>query len=199
MDKIFIPDETEPDEKFIDTEEITRVIGLNLKRVRLERGFSLDEVSARSKVSKSMLSDIERGRKCPTVAVLYKICEGINVSLPFLLKAPDKIVEVVKSQNLVRKGEFDVQQLFRYDIQTSMEITKSRLEPGREVTTDSHGPNVWEYIMVIDGVFTLILDNEEYGLCKGEAVKFLANRKHTYANRTDKDVWVYDILHYGCR
>ena len=199
MDKIFIPDETEPDEKFIDTEEITRVIGLNLKRVRLERGFSLDEVSARSKVSKSMLSDIERGRKCPTVAVLYKICEGINVSLPFLLKAPDKIVEVVKSQNLVRKGEFDVQQLFRYDIQTSMEITKSRLEPGREVTTDSQGPNVWEYIMVIDGVFTLILDNEEYGLCKGEAVKFLANRKHTYANRTDKDVWVYDILHYGCR
>ena len=144
-----------------------------------------------------MLSDIERGRKCPTVAVLYKICEGINVSLPFLLKAPDKIVEVVKSQDLIRKGEFDVQQLFRYDIQTSMEITKSRIEPGREVTTDSHGPNVWEYIMVIDGVFTLILDGEEYELRRGEAVKFLANRKHTYANRTDQDVWAYDILYYG--
>ncbi|MBQ7170298.1 MAG: helix-turn-helix transcriptional regulator [Synergistaceae bacterium] len=197
MDSKYIPDEAEQDDKFTVTEEITRVIGVNLKRVRLERGFSLDEVSARSKVSKSMLSDIERGRKCPTVAVLYKICEGINVSLPFLLKAPDKIVEVVKSQDLIRKGEFDVQQLFRYDIQTSMEITKSRIEPGREVTTDSHGPNVWEYIMVIDGVFTLILDGEEYELRRGEAVKFLANRKHTYANRTDQDVWAYDILYYG--
>lgn len=197
MDKIFIPDKTETEEKFTDTEEITRIIGINLKRVRLERGFSLDEVSARSKVSKSMLSDIERGRKCPTVAVLYKICEGINISLPFLLKAPDKIIEVVKSQELVRKGEFYVQQLFRYDIQSSTEITKSRIEPGKEVTTDSHGPNVWEYIMVIEGVFTLVFDGEEYELCKGEAVKFLANRKHTYANRTDKDVWVYDILYYG--
>ena len=197
MDNTYIPDESDNEEKFTDTEDITRVIGVNLKRVRLERGFSLDEVSARSKVSKSMLSDIERGRKCPTVAVLYKICEGINVSLPFLLKAPEKIVEVVKSRELVRKGEFDVQQLFRYDIQTSMEITKSRIEPGRKVTTDSHGANVWEYIMVIDGVFTFILDGEEYELCKGEAVKFLANRKHTYANRTDKEVWVYDILYYG--
>ena len=197
MDNTYIPDEADNEEKFTDTEEITRVIGMNLKHVRLERGFSLDEVSARSKVSKSMLSDIERGRKCPTVAVLYKICEGINVSLPSLLKAPDKIVEVVKSQELVRKGDFDVQQLFRYDIQTSMEITKSRLEPGRKVTADSHGSNVWEYIMVIDGVFTLILDDEEYELCKGEAVKFLANRKHTYANNTDKEAWVYDILYYG--
>ena len=197
MDNTYIPDESDNEEKFTDTEEITRVIGVNLKRVRLERGFSLDEVSARSKVSKSMLSDIERGRKCPTVAVLYKICEGINVSLPFLLKAPEKIVEVVKSRELVRKGEFDVQQLFRYDIQTSMEITKSRLEPGRKVTTDSHGANVWEYIMVIDGVFTFILDGEEYELGRGEAVKFLANRKHTYANRTDQEVWVYDILYYG--
>ena len=197
MDNIYVPDGAEADERINVTEEITRIIGINLKRARLERRFSLDEVSARSKVSKSMLSDIERGRKCPTVAVLYKICEGINVSLPFLLKAPEKIVEVAKSQELERRGEFDVQQLFRYDIQTSMEITKARLEPGREVTTDSHGPNVLEYIMVIDGVFTLILDDEEYELCKGEAIKFLANRKHTYVNNTDKDVWVYDILYYG--
>ena len=51
--------------------------------------------------------------------------------------------------------------------------------------------------MVIDGVFTLILDGEEYELRRGEAVKFLANRKHTYANRTDQDVWAYDILYYG--
>lgn len=197
MDNIFMPGETDTDDKFTDTEEITRVIGINLKRARLERGFSLDEVSARSSVSKSMLSDIERGRKCPTVAILYKICEGINVSLPFLLKAPEKIVEVVKVQDFVRKGEFDVQQLFRYDIQISMEMTRARLEPGREVTTDSHGPNVWEYIMVIDGVFTLILDGEEYEIGKGEVVKFLANRKHTYSNKTDKEVLVYDILYYG--
>ncbi|MBR0151654.1 MAG: helix-turn-helix transcriptional regulator [Synergistaceae bacterium] len=197
MDKTYISEDSEQDDKFADTEQITRTIGVNLKRARLERGFSLDEVSSRSTVSKSMLSDIERGRKCPTVAVLYKICEGINISLPSLLKAPEKIVEVVKSKKLVRKGEFNIQHMFRYDIETSMEITKAKLDPHTELTTDSHGNGVWEYVLVIEGVFTLVLDGETYDVKKGEAVKFLANRKHTYANRTDNDVWAYDIVYYG--
>ena len=197
MDNIHIHNELISYNKLTSTEEITRIIGINLKRARLERGFSLDEVSARSSVSKSMLSDIERGRKCPTVAVLCKICEGINASLPILLKAPEKIIEVVKSQELTRNGEFDVQHMFKYDIETSMDVTKVRLEPGREITADSHGSTVWKYIMVIDGVFTLMLDDEAYEIGKGEAMKFLANRKHTYANRTDNDVWIYDILYYG--
>lgn len=197
MDKIFMPEELNSDEKFADAEDMTRIIGANLKRARLERGLSLDEVSAKSNVSKSMLSDIERGRKCPTVAVLYKICEGILVSLPSLLKAPEKVVEVVRNQEPVNHGSVDVQVIFKYDINTSMESHKVKIAPHGEFPADSHGSGVWEYIFVLEGRFTLILDDETYELEKGEAVKFLANRKHTYANRTDKDLWVYDIIYYG--
>ncbi|MBQ7594406.1 MAG: helix-turn-helix transcriptional regulator [Synergistaceae bacterium] len=197
MDKIFLQEDFNADEKFTDTEEMTRIIGANLKRARQERGLSLDEVSVRSNVSKSMLSDIERGRKCPTVAVLYKICEGMLVSLPSLLKAPEKIVEVVKNQELVHHGCAGVQLMFRYDINTSMESHKVKIDPHGEFPADSHGSGVWEYIFVLEGRLTLILDNEVYEIEKGEAIKFLANRKHTYANRTDKDLWVYDIIYYG--
>ncbi len=87
--------------------------------------------------------------------------------------------------------------MFRYDIETSMEITKAKLEPHTELTTDSHGPGIWEYVLVIEGTFTLVLGDDSYEVKKGEAVRFLANRKHTYANRTDKDVWAYDIVYYG--
>lgn len=197
MDKIFMPEELNSDEKFADAEEMTRIIGSNLKRARLERGLSLDEVSVRSNVSKSMLSDIERGRKCPTVAVLYKICEGILVSLPSLLKAPEKVVEVVRNQELVNHGSVDMQTMFKYDINTSMEIHKVKIAPHGEFHAESHGPGVWEYIMIIDGVLTVILDDETYEISKGEAIKFLANRKHIYTNRTDKDLLAYDIVYYG--
>lgn len=198
MDKIFIPEEPEATEKIRDTEEITRVIGVNLKRARLSRGFSLDEVSSRSTVSKSMLSDIERGRKCPTVAVLHKICEGIHVSLPSLLKAPEKFVEVVKAQKLVPHGGGKIQYMFRYDINTSMEIHKFKIAPNTDIPAESHGERVWEYIMVAEGVFTLVLDDEDvYEIGKGEAIRFLANRKHTYANRTDKDLLLFNIVYYG--
>ena len=197
MDNIFIPEKLESEEKFTDTEEMTRTIGINLKRARQSRGLSLDEVSSRSTVSKSMLSDIERGRKCPTIAVLYKICNGIRVSLPSLLKKPDKIVEVVNNQKLKAHGGVELQHMFKYDINTSMEIRKLKIAPNSEIKAEAHSEKVWEYIMVADGKFTLILDDDEYELGRGEAVRFLANRDHIYANRTDKDLLIYNIVHYG--
>ena len=197
MDNIFIPEKLESEEKFTDTEEMTRTIGINLKRARQRRGLSLDEVSSRSTVSKSMLSDIERGRKCPTIAVLYKICEGIHVSLPSLLKKPDKLVEVVNNQKVEAHDGVELQQMFKYDVNTSMEINKFKIAPNSEIKAESHSERVWEYIMVADGIFTLILDDDEYEIGKGEAVRFLANRKHTYANRTDKDLLIYNIVYYG--
>ena len=187
----------EIEEKFAATEQITRVIGRNLKRARQARGFSLDEVSSRSSVSKSMLSDVERGRKCPTVAVLFKICEGIHVSLPSLLKEPDKIVEVVKDQPLVHRNGVDYQPLFKYDIGTSMEIHRACIAPHTEVQQDGHSERVWEYVLVIEGVFTLIIDDEAYEARPGEAIKFLANKKHFFANRTDEPVWVFGIAYFG--
>jgi len=197
MDNIFIPDKLESEEKFTDTEEITRTIGINLKRARQRRSLSLDEVSSRSTVSKSMLSDIERGRKCPTIAVLYKICEGIHVSLPSLLKKPDKFVEVVENKKLKSHGGLELQYMFKYDINTSMEIHKFRIAPNTEIKAESHGERVWEYIMVIDGIFSLVLDDSEYEIGKGEAIRFLANREHIYANKTDKDLLAYNIVYYG--
>ncbi|MBR0167430.1 MAG: helix-turn-helix domain-containing protein [Synergistaceae bacterium] len=197
MDKIFIPDEPESGEKFNSTESMTRIIGMNLRRARLRRGFSLDEVSSRSNVSKSMLSDIERGRKCPTIAVLYKICEGIHVSLPSLMKSPDKFVEVIKNEELVPHGGVELQYMFRYDINTSMEIHKLAIAPNSEISAEPHGEKIWEYIMVAEGVFTLVLDDDVYEVEKGEAIRFLANRKHIYANRTDSNLLAYNIVYYG--
>ena len=197
MDKLHANDELDMYEKFAVTDHITRIIGVNLKRARQARGFSLDEVSSLTSVSKSMLSDIERGRKCPTVAVLYKICEGIHVSFPSLLKAPDKIVEVVKDQPLVHRGKVDYQPLFKYDIGTSMEIHRACIAPHTEVPQEAHSERVWEYVLVIEGVFTLIIDDEAYEARPGEAIKFLANKKHFFANRTDEPVWVFGIAYFG--
>ena len=198
MKNIYIPDEFFTNENFTSTETMTRIIGTNLKRARLRRGLSLDEVSTRSTVSKSMLSDIERGRKCPTVAVLHKICDGIHVALPSLLREPEKFVEVVHNKELVQRGGFEVQDLFQYDTNSSIEIQKLRIAPNSEIQAAAHGESIWEYLMVIDGTFTLILDEEDaYEIGKGEAIRFLANRKHTYVNRTDKEVLMFNIIYYG--
>lgn len=196
MEKIYMPDDLDSGEKFANTEEMTRIIGINLKRARLERGFSLDEVSSRSTVSKSMLSDIERGRKCPTVSVLCKICEGINVSIPSLMRSPEKLVTVVKDGETVSCDGAETQTLFKFDLNASLEIHKTHIGPGKEFHGEAHGEKVWEYILVLDGVFTLELDNDVYEIGKGGSIRFLANMNYTYANRTGEDLTFFNVTYH---
>ena len=51
-------------------------IAVNLKRIRLSRGMSLDLVSEQTGVSKSMLAQIEKDRANPSLNLFGKITYG---------------------------------------------------------------------------------------------------------------------------
>ena len=59
--------------------QLDKNIAENLKRIRKSRNMSLDMLSEKTGVSKSMLGQIERGESNPTVATIAKIVDGIKV------------------------------------------------------------------------------------------------------------------------
>lgn len=61
-------------------------ISMNLRRIRLARGYSLDMVAEQTGVSKSMLGQIERGEANPTIGILGKIVSGLRVELTDLVE-----------------------------------------------------------------------------------------------------------------
>src|SRR5256712_10465432 len=60
-------------------------LGRRVRDERQRRGLSLEELAARAEVSRSMLSDVERGAKVPTVLVLDRIATGLGTSIARLL------------------------------------------------------------------------------------------------------------------
>src|SRR5271166_2364842 len=60
-------------------------LGRRVHEERLLRGLSLEQLSERARVSRSMLSAVERGTKAPTVLVLDRIATGLDTSLARLL------------------------------------------------------------------------------------------------------------------
>jgi hypothetical protein len=65
-------------------------LGNRVREERLRRGISLDELSGRARVSRSMISEIERGTKAATVLVLDGIATGLETSLARLLASEVK-------------------------------------------------------------------------------------------------------------
>src|SRR5688572_11534934 len=60
-------------------------LGQRVRSERERRHLSLEALSHRARVSRSMLSAIERGLKSPTVLVLDRIATGLDSSLARLL------------------------------------------------------------------------------------------------------------------
>lgn len=61
--------------------DVRRVIGLNVVRLRRERGISQEELSFRSKRTRAYLSGLESGQRNPTAVTLDKIATALGVSL----------------------------------------------------------------------------------------------------------------------
>lgn len=66
-------------------DEISRRTGRAVKHQREEAGLSLRTLAERSGVSSSMISDIERGAKSPTVTTLVRLAQALGVSAAALV------------------------------------------------------------------------------------------------------------------
>ena len=75
-------------------------LGGRIRQERARRRLSLEDLEARSGVSRSMLSAVERGGKAPTVLVLDRIATGLDTSIARLL-GDERASRVV----VLRRGE----------------------------------------------------------------------------------------------
>lgn len=54
--------------------------GSVLRRLRQERGFTIEEAATRAQVTANYLGDVERGQRNPTMKVVTRILAGLRVN-----------------------------------------------------------------------------------------------------------------------
>jgi transcriptional regulator with XRE-family HTH domain len=67
-----------------------QIVGTNIRRLRVERDLSQEEVAHRVEIDVSYLGQIERGRRNPTIAVLGRVADALGVHLTALLSEPQR-------------------------------------------------------------------------------------------------------------
>src|ERR1700687_5157036 len=68
--------------------DLNQTIADMVRELRAAKGLSLDALAAKSGVSRSMISLVERGESSPTAVVLEKLAAGLGVMLASLFDAP---------------------------------------------------------------------------------------------------------------
>lgn len=60
--------------------DMRRLVGDNCARIRKERGLTQEQLAERSGLTQQYLSDLERGKRNPTIVTLYEISQALGVS-----------------------------------------------------------------------------------------------------------------------
>jgi len=181
-------------------DNLITIIGNNLSRIRKEKGYSLDQVSHLTGVSKSMLAQIEKGQKTPTVTTLWKVASGLNVSLSLLMEDKQSTVQIVTSDRfnplIEDDGKYMTCPFIPFDEETKFEVFKMELKPECIHKSNPHSKGVKEYLFVSKGSLEIQIEGKIYRAIGGEALIFSGDVYHTYRNNSNEIVTTFILIFY---
>ncbi len=182
--------------------KISRRVALALKSLRETRGLSLDKAAEAIGVSKAMLGQIEREESSPTVATLWKLAKGFDVSFStFLEESPSDLQSPIYRSNAKQQlssadKSIQINTIFTFDKQLGCEIFSIELLPHYTHASKPHQTGVIEQIIVVKGTLEILLNGVWQTLRKNEGLRFNADQPHRYRNSTSMKTHFYDIIHY---
>lgn len=188
--------------KVIIVVNIYKHISTTLKDLRQNKGWSLDKAALATGVSKAMLGQIEREESSPTIATLWKIATGFEVSFSSFIEE----IASTSSKAMYRTGLLEtihpddkkirVLPLFPFEPQLNFELFVIELLPGCEHLSPPHKDGVVEHVVVVKGCMEVLVDGEWQKLSNGEGIRFSANKPHGYRNLMPETATFHDIIHY---
>ncbi|MEU4537164.1 XRE family transcriptional regulator [Streptosporangium sp. NPDC023825] len=173
----------------MDPETITAAVANNVRAQRAHRQMTLDELAARSGVSRGMLVQVEQGRTNPSISTLTRIADALGVTVARMVEVSDTpVVRVVSGADVVTfpHGKSSTARLLvGTDAPAILELWDWRLAPGDHHDGDAHPPGTREMLTVLEGCLTLSVYGKSHLAEAGDAVVFSADRPHRYANEGD--------------
>lgn len=175
--------DTEPQEML----EMVRSIGLTLRQQRKERKLSLDELAELTGVSKLTLGKIERGETNPSLAVIWRIADGLAIPMSSLF-AVENAVQVTRSGEGIHftDGPWKVEPMFAQSANGTGEVYRVFIQPQSSYCSEYHPAGFIETATVMSGSVRVMVCDKPYDLKPYDAIRFRSDYRHSYVNDTDE-------------
>jgi transcriptional regulator with XRE-family HTH domain len=177
-------------------------LGLRLRTERRGRGLSIERLAELSGISRSMVSDVERGAKTPTVLVLDRLATALGTSISRLLDEPVReAVRVLRhaGQRVLRDPSgWERRVLSPVLGDVEFEFMRTTIGPGVDAGEFvPHAPGSREYLAVERGRLRLTIDDRPYELETGDSASYPGDRRHAFANDASADCVFYLAMELG--
>lgn len=167
--------------------DITVALAGTMLLLRAERGWSLDQLAARSGVSKGVLVALEQGRSNPNLVTLARLSDAFGVPVTRLVEIADQPGVQVTGPDSSRVlwhgpagGTGTI--IAATDAPWAAELWRWTVQPGEGWGGDAHTPATRELAWVQSGTLTLTVAGATYQVGAGQCARFSGGLPHAYRN-----------------
>jgi len=174
--------------------ELARTVGARLRELREAGGVSLGDLAAQAGIGKGTLSELETGRRNPTLDTLFAVTTALGVPLSAALppgetRAPGAVTVTGEAIEAVLVDRFA-------DVAATTELYRVTVAAGRRQDSAPHAPGVTEHWIVYAGVLELGPVGEPVRLGAGESTTFTGDVPHAYRAGGHADVAAALLVRY---
>ena len=175
-------------------------LGERVRARRHDLGATLDDLAERASVSRSMVSDIERGAKVPTVIVLDRIAAALGTTIAHLLAvaSPPRIAVCRRDDQEAERDPTGAtwRTLVPATPEQPGELLRLLLPPGVGTGVRAPAPTGSRCALAVDGgTLRLIVADEEQTLRDGDSATFADDCSHSLTNPGAAACSVYLLRH----
>lgn len=184
-------------------EAINENLGKRVKKLRGDRGWSLEELATASGVSRSMLSEIEREKANPTLTVTFRIARAFGLTLQELIESAEASaskIQVIRASDRAQVYRSDkqceIRTLSPINLEKDVEFYEMTLRPGGTLRSQAHFEGTREFLTVEDGSVRIESDQSSEELGKGDSGTYRADVPHAIVNTGKGDALVFLVVIY---
>nr|WP_090548628.1 XRE family transcriptional regulator [Paraburkholderia caballeronis] len=178
-------------------------VGEQIQRLRSERRMTLDDLSRAAGVSKSMLSEIERDKANPTIAVAWRLTNALGVKLDSLFAAPKQPDAIAVA------GPHDIPTLHGQDAGYQLRVWgpielaghfewyELTLKPGGALVSSAHEPGTREHLTVLQGTIDVEAAGSAQRLKTADTARYVADQPHAIRNAGKGDARALLVVIHG--
>lgn len=168
-------------------------IAHKLREIRKSKNMTINELSKRTGLTASFISQLERGLTSASVATLQKIAVELEISLSVLFDSVTKENKITQISTTVTRKDSRKKLVYRRAVDylldsehTNMEIVYSEIDVGGGIKVPYHHKNNYKNIFVIEGTMEITIEDETYILNDKDSISFSGEKIHKWANIGNK-------------
>ena len=180
---------------------IMTIFADQLKKLRSESNYSMQQLAEMAGVSKSMISKIERGEVQPTLDIATRLAQALGKTLSAMLETMPETHWVKISRQAQSVWEDPVTHALRRVLsppfpEGKLEWLEVMTPPETTLTFPALKKGTEKYILVLEGEILIEVGEQRFLLTAGDSGYFAAYYPHAFINQTlNKTVYYLIIKH----